>query len=234
MNRRGAAKVVFVTGTDTGVGKTVLTALLLSHLRGQGINALAVKPFASGGRDDALLLQSISGDGITLDDVNPFHFKMPVAPLIAAREEGVNVRRSEVIGWLRRMRGKCDVLLVEGAGGLLTPLGEQYDLLNLANDFNPSVILVAPNRLGVLSQTRAAMQCLQAASVKKKSVVLTPLGIRRNDVSILTNCAVLTELLQKTSIFEFPRMGSKNRAADKIGASAKKIKKLLAEIWESL
>ena len=126
------------------------------------------------------------------------------------------------------------MLLVEGAGGLLTPLGEKYDLLNLGHTFDPSVILVAPNRLGVLSQTRAAMQCLQAASVKKKSVVLTPLGIRRNDVSILTNCAVLTELLQKTSIFEFPPMGSKNRAADKIGASAKKIKKLLAEIWESL
>ena len=77
-------KIIFVTGTDTGVGKTLLTALLLQHLRAHGQSALAIKPFCSGGREDAELLHSLQENELTLDEMNPFHFKKPLAPYLAA------------------------------------------------------------------------------------------------------------------------------------------------------
>src|ERR1017187_5696129 len=77
----------FITGTDTGVGKTVLTALLTRNLRERGVNEAALKPICSGGRDDARELCAASSGVLTLDQVNPWHFRAPMAPLLAARRE---------------------------------------------------------------------------------------------------------------------------------------------------
>jgi dethiobiotin synthetase len=77
--------ILFVTGTDTGAGKTVLTALLLDFLRSEGIRVLAMKPFCSGPRGDAVLLHGLQKGCLTLDDVNPFYFDRPLAPAAAGR-----------------------------------------------------------------------------------------------------------------------------------------------------
>src|SRR5947208_17105167 len=78
-------RLLFITGTDTGAGKTLLTALLLAHARSKGIVAVALKPFCSGGRSDAILLHSLTENSVTLDRVNPFHYPQPLTPLLAAR-----------------------------------------------------------------------------------------------------------------------------------------------------
>ena len=79
------SRVVFVTGTNTGAGKTILTALLLAHLRSNGVHALAMKPVETGGRRDARLLHALQRDEVSLEEVNPFWFREPLAPSIAAR-----------------------------------------------------------------------------------------------------------------------------------------------------
>ena len=79
------AKTIFITGTDTGVGKTVLTGLLLHHLREKGVRALAMKPFCSGSRRDVKLLKALQNSELTDDEINPYYFKEAVAPLVAAR-----------------------------------------------------------------------------------------------------------------------------------------------------
>jgi len=78
---------IFITGTDTGVGKTVLTVLLAQFLRQRGVNAAALKPICSGGRDDARKIFTAVSGALSLDEINPWHFRAPIAPLLAARKE---------------------------------------------------------------------------------------------------------------------------------------------------
>src|SRR5208283_3205139 len=109
--------VFFITGTDTGVGKTVLTALLAQHLRRRGIRVAALKPMASGDREDARELQAALDGALTLDEINPWHFRASLAPLLAARREHRRVRLAGVLAHIREMQKRFDVVLVEGAGG---------------------------------------------------------------------------------------------------------------------
>src|SRR5471032_2729870 len=115
-------QTLFITGTDTGVGKTVLTALLTRFLRERGINAAALKPICSGSRADARALHAAMNGALTLDEINPWHFRAPIAPLLAARKAGQRVKLSQVRAHIHAMQKRFDVLLVEGAGGLLSPL----------------------------------------------------------------------------------------------------------------
>src|SRR5262245_14497872 len=86
LSQPGRSRILFVTGTDTGVGKTLMTALLLAHLRAHGHNAIALKPFCSGTRDDAELLHSLQVGDLSLNEINPFYFDEPIAPIVAARK----------------------------------------------------------------------------------------------------------------------------------------------------
>ena len=121
----------FITGTDTGAGKTVLTALLARFLRERGVNVAALKPVCSGGRDDARALQAALGGALSLDEINPWHFRPPIAPVLAARRERKRVTLADVLAHVRAMQKRFDVVLIEGAGGLLSPLGENFDSRDL-------------------------------------------------------------------------------------------------------
>src|SRR5579859_4085747 len=125
-----AAKIIFITGTDTGVGKTLLTALLLFHLRKKGVRALAMKPFCSGGRGDIHLLQSLQPGELSDDEANPFYFPQPLAPLVAAKKNH-QIRLSDVLARIQKITRKCERLLIEGSGGLLVPLGENFTVADL-------------------------------------------------------------------------------------------------------
>jgi len=103
---------LFITGTDTGVGKTVLTALLARFLRARGVRAAALKPVCSGGRDDARVLHAAMDGALALDEINPWHFRAPIAPLVAARREHRRVRLAEVLAHVHRLQNHFDVVLV--------------------------------------------------------------------------------------------------------------------------
>src|SRR5260221_11161888 len=118
-------RTVFITGTDTGVGKTLLTALLLQHLLDTGVEALAMKPFCSGGRADVELLQAIQNSRLPDDAVNPFYFAESVAPLVAARKLRCRISLAQVLQKIRAVESRCERLLIEGSGGLMAPLGER-------------------------------------------------------------------------------------------------------------
>src|SRR5437899_3668648 len=148
-------------------------ALLLSHLRQTGSRALALKPFSSGGRADAELLHSLQNDEPTLDQINPFYFLEPLAPLVAARKQHRQIRIENVVAHIdsalsrlskienRKSKIENSTLLIEGAGGLLAPLGERFNFLDLilaiSSIQHPAtcieVIVVAPNRLGTINHT---------------------------------------------------------------------------------
>src|SRR6266496_2869342 len=126
-----ANRILFITGTDTGVGKTVFAVLVTRHLCDRGFYVATLKPVCSGSRDDARLLRDAAGKVLPLREVNPWHFRAPLAPLLAARQEKKRVRLREVRAHIRRVARQFDVVVVEGAGGLLSPLGEDFDSRDL-------------------------------------------------------------------------------------------------------
>ncbi len=198
---------LFVTGTDTGVGKTLLSVLLTRTLLRRGFDTLAVKPLCSGGRDDAEALLAaqpgIGADG--LDAINPWHFAEPLTPLVAARRARRRVAREEVVRFLRRSARPHRVLVVEGAGGLLSPLGEDFDARDLLRAISAVPVVVAANRLGVLNQVLLTWEALPPSARKRAILVL--MAAERPGLAEKTNEGVLAERLGAERVFLFPRLG---------------------------
>jgi dethiobiotin synthetase len=226
------SRILFITGTDTGVGKTLLTASLLYQLRQEGVKALAIKPFCSGGMGDVTLLGAIQGGELSAKEINPFHFPEPTAPLIGARRQGFRIELADVLGPIRSLLRKTDWLLVEGAGGLLSPLGEQFSLVDIMVRLSGEVILVGPNKLGVLNHTLLTVEAMRARGIERIQVVL--MGQPKPDDSARTNPETLREMLAPMEIISLPYLGPRSARLGAVKKNAKKIKKTLALILSSV
>ena len=202
------AKIIFVTGTDTGVGKTLLTALLLQHLRARGVRALAMKPFCSGGLGDVRLLQSLQRGGLTDDEMNPFHFPAPLAPLAAA-PRGRAVRLATALKKIKQAGAKCDQLLIEGSGGLLVPLGPGYTVADLIVNLKCRVIVVARNRLGTINHTLLTVAALERIGIRRKMLAVVLMSGSKSDESARSNPDLLSELLTPVRVVCLPYFGRK-------------------------
>ena len=229
-------RIMFVTGTDTGSGKTVLSALLLQHLRSQGVNALAMKPVCTGPRDDVHLLQSIQGNQLSDDLINPFYYKEPAAPVVASRRYKTQVTIEGVIKSIDRVRSHCDILLVEGAGGLMVPLNESgHTWADLLKQLGCSVIVAASNELGVINHILLTVDKLKSIGVKKISVSLINTRIKtKKDIPERTNYGELAKNLKKAPIVEVPNIGTGVVKKAQIAQGAKKTEKTLAQILKTV
>ncbi len=224
---RKTSGIIFITGTDTGVGKTVFTALLLAHLREQGVRALAMKPFCSGGRGDVRLLQSLQRGELSDDEVNPFYYDLPLAPCIAARQgRGPKVQLREAVRKIDAIKKKCDVLLVEGSGGLLVPLGESFTVLELIKTLACPVLVLGRNKIGIINHTLMSIELLHAVGIKLVTSIL--MGAKKSDISVRFNAGYLRDKIDRCRVFELPFLGPELRRVGAIKRSAKKIKKVLA------
>jgi len=168
---------LLVTGTDTGVGKTVVGSALLAAWREAGCTTGAYKPVESGveGRDpaDGRMLWEAAGKAQTLVEVCPTRLRAPLAPPVAARQEGVTLEPAPWVATVARMRSRFDLLLVEGAGGLLSPLWEGGDAAALALRCGLPALVVAPDRLGVINHTRLVAEVLAQRGITLAAVVLS-------------------------------------------------------------
>lgn len=222
------AKTIFITGTDTGAGKTLLTALLLQHALDRGLCARAVKPFSTGERNDAEVLKLLMGNEMQLDEINPFYFKRPGAPYISARYEKGQVELSKVVSWLQKRRRESDLLLVEGIGGVMVPLGEGYTVLDLLQQVRMRVMVVAVNRLGVINHVMLTVRVLQGAGVEEVGCVMMDVGER--GFAVRTNWEVVREVIYPVPVFWVPYLGCKALGVREIKKSVKKVQKTLEEI----
>ena len=152
-------KGVFVTGTDTEIGKTWAACALLAALGTRGLATVAMKPVASGCQvtpdglrnDDALALLSAATVQVPYQQVNPYAFEPPIAPHIAAREAGVAIDFQEIASAAHRLAARADFLVVEGVGGWRVPLSQQGGVSVLARTLDLPVVLVVGLRLGCLN-----------------------------------------------------------------------------------
>ena len=161
---------LFVTGTDTGIGKTVASTAVLHAMRAQGLRAVGMKPVASGcvatmegwRNDDALALQSASEPVPAYADLNPYALPQPQAPEIAAREAGVEIALEPIVAAFERLRAQADTVIVEGVGGWAAPLTATLDQRHLVEALGLQVVLVVGMRLGCLNHARLTARAVQA------------------------------------------------------------------------
>jgi dethiobiotin synthase len=223
------SKTIFITGTDTGVGKTVLTACLLHHLLESGKDVLAIKPFCSGSRADVELLQAVQGSRLPDQEMNPFYFSEPVAPLVAARKTRRKILLSEVLKSIRGVERQCECLLIEGSGGLLVPLGEGYMVVDLIQQLQCTVLVVARNRLGTINHTLLTVQALRSRAPEQIKVILR--DEVKPDISARTNRTILAETLAPIEVLPFPFLGAAGARLEVIKKNAKKVKNIVASLF---
>lgn len=161
---------LFVTGTDTGVGKTVAATALVLRLRREGLRVAGMKPVASGcertpeglRNEDALALQAASEPQPDYADVNPYALAIPTAPQLAARAAGVRIDREALLAAHGRLAAQADIVVVEGAGGWLAPMDDGLEQGDFARAIDASVLLVVGLRLGCLSHARLSARAIVA------------------------------------------------------------------------
>jgi dethiobiotin synthetase len=163
VKRRG----IFVTATDTAVGKTVVCAGLASALRARGCDVAVFKPVQSGA-----LADDPAGDAALLGADCLYAFLAPLAPLIAAREEGRQIELEPILARARALAEAHELLLVEGAGGLLVPLGEDFDIADLVRELTFPLLVVARAGLGTVNHTLLTVEAARARGLEVAGVVL--------------------------------------------------------------
>jgi len=195
---------LFITGTDTAVGKTFVAAMLVRALRAAGVNAVGFKPICCGDRDDGDLLHAASEEQLNLNDVNPVWLRAPLAPYAASLVEGRAVDLALVRETFARISSAYPALIVEGAGGWRVPITRDFAVSDLAAEFALPVAVVVANRLGALSHARLAVESIQAHGLECAGIILnhTQPPADPPDLAVATNRAVLEDLLDVPILFE--------------------------------
>jgi dethiobiotin synthetase len=172
---------VFVTGTDTGVGKSVVAAAIAAAAVARGISIAAYKPVVTG-LDDATgewprdheLLASVANAGQTPEDVSPYRFGPPVSPHLAAELVGETIDPERLVGAAQAQAERADALVVEGVGGLLVPLAREYLVRDLAGELSLPLVIAARPGLGTISHSLLTIEAARAVALRIQAVVLTP------------------------------------------------------------
>ncbi len=209
---------LFITGTDTGVGKTQITAGLAAVLRARGIDVGVFKPIETGcltrrGRLvplDAVTLREASGTHDSLDLINPYRFREPLAPMVAAGQAGRCIDIGRVEERFARLTGRHRVVLVEGAGGLLVPVTEKVSFLDLAVLLRLPLLVVIGSRLGALNHARLTVETALRARLPVTGAVLNHPSADRSPAR-RTNLSALRRLLPVPILAEIPYLSPAGR-----------------------
>lgn len=166
---------VFITGTDTGVGKTLVACAWIHAARAAGWRCGAMKPIAAGSvmqagaavnEDTQAMLQALAWPAERAERVTPVLLREPIAPHIAARLERRTIDRAAILDGFARLEDECDYAVIEGVGGFCVPLDDQRDTTDLARDFALPVVLVVGMRLGCLNHALLTAQAVERAGLR--------------------------------------------------------------------
>lgn len=211
---------LFVTGTDTGVGKTVVAAGIVRALADTGLRVAGLKPIASGAHrsaaglrnEDALALAAAGAVDLPYETVNPWCFEPAIAPHLAAREAGVGISPGDLVGWYQRASTGLDLAVVEGAGGWRVPLHPDGFLSDLPERMGMGVVLVVGLRLGCLNHARLTFEAIRATG---RSRFVGWIGNRINPGydRLEDNLATLERLLEAPPLAVIPPLAPPDAAA---------------------
>ncbi len=199
-------KGVFITGTDTGVGKTIVTCGLALALKKKGIDLGVMKPIETGAdpyAEDALFFKDMLDLSNPLNEICPVQFKLPLAPLAASELENKQFSLAPIINTFSKMAKEKDFVFVEGAGGLMVPIFQDFLMAHLANLLDLPIIIVVGNRLGGINHTLLSYHYAQAIGLRVLAILINPLT-EETGLTEESNFEMLRKLITDTPVFKTP------------------------------
>lgn len=198
---------VFITGTDTGVGKTFVTALIAENLIDKGMDIGVMKPISTGpaSENDAIYLKKRLKLKDPLDLINPICLKHPLAPYPAAKIVNCKLKIGSIFSAYRKLEMQHDLILVEGIGGILVPITKDYFVADLIKDLGLPTIIVARAGLGTINHTLLTIEALKKRRVKIMGMVMN--GYRRKELSEKTNTIVIEKISGFSILAKIPWAG---------------------------
>ncbi len=193
---------IFITGTDTGVGKTYVATGIARALRSSGVDVGVMKPAETGCRrvsrrlvpSDAVDLVKAAGVLDSIDRVCPYRFSKPLAPAVAAGIEGKNISLRKIVHAFDRLAEIHDFMIVEGAGGIMVPLSGEYLYLDLARDLHLPVVIVARPGLGTINHTLLTISVLKQHRIKIAGVVINHAMDKKRRLAERTSPAAIEKI----------------------------------------
>ena len=215
-------KPLFITATDTNIGKTYVCAGLAHLLKKLDIDVGIMKPFACGVKQKTGFSSNdltILSKAAMVDDVenllNPFFFPIPTSPYTAAKNLGVKIDIQHVIECFRKLDKIHDIMLVEGIGGIMTPILKEYAIIDLIKDLEANTIIVTSSKIGTINHTILTCNICKSMKIPVKGLIINnfdsigyPISELERDLNALTNLPVLCSLphLTKFNLTDFSEM----------------------------
>jgi dethiobiotin synthetase len=198
---------IFITGTDTGCGKTYVTALLAKFLTGKGMDVGVMKPISAGPllENDAVWLKKELELRDPIELINPVRLKYPLAPYPAAQKEGKKIEIKKIFKAYRTLSQKHELILVEGIGGVAVPITANYVVIDLIRDMKLPAIIVARAGLGTINHTLLTINALRQEKIEVLGVILN--GFRGKEISEKTNAEVIRKLGRVEILAKIPYSG---------------------------
>lgn len=195
---------IFITGTDTGVGKTLITAALALHLKKRGLTVGVMKPIETGispsreARSDAARLRSIIDSDEPLGAIRPYAFELPVAPLTAAQQEGQPINLETIKKVYRLLSNRYDAMVVEGVGGVRVPITPKIGVTDLIRTLRLPVVVVGRSGLGGINHALLTVEALQRQKIRIIALMLNRTHPVRSAIAHIQERSTL-EILRKQS-----------------------------------
>ncbi len=232
MPKHYVQKGLFITGTDTGVGKTIVTAGLVRLARRRGLRAFAVKPVETGCTlqggmlypEDGVFLQSASQNDISLDECVPFRFSLPASPARAAGAAGSSLHLADLEEHVRTLAENADLIIVEGAGGLMVPIQGNLMMIDLLQRLGYPALIVARSKLGTVNHTLLSLNALKQRQIEAAGIVLCCSSDDRGPEEEFT-AGDIARLTPDVSVLVMPYL------SHEIRTDPEKIAEFMSKIW---
>ena len=195
-------KGLFITGTDTSVGKTLIAGAIAKILSQKGKTIGVFKPVATGCKktkkglvsEDAEFLAHCAGSKLTLDIINPITFKIPAAPLACEKAENRKVDLRAIAAAYKQISQKSDFVIIEGIGGIKVPITKNIDVLGLVKSFNLPVVIVARSKLGTINHTLLTIDAVRRAGLSLAAVLINGYDEMTKDIAEKTSAEIIKKL----------------------------------------
>lgn len=194
----------FITGTDTEIGKTAITAGLASVFKQQGHNVGVMKPVAAGSRADAIILQASADVSDTLEEINPIYLDNPLSPNVAAQIESKTLYIDSIKTAYDQLKKHHDFMFVEGVGGLLVPILDDFSVADLITQLNLPILIVARAALGTINHTLLTIEAAKSRNLTILGVIYNTLSQSANDTAAQTSPEIITRISKIPSLGTIP------------------------------
>lgn len=238
------SNILLITGTDTGVGKTTVACALVAEILARGVDLDVSKPVETGCRqngsgelvpEDGIRLRQAAGERSSLSEVVPLRFELPAAPTVAAEAVGQIIDTKSLISDLKRRANDRDLLIVEGAGGLLVPIAEHFSFADLAKALGARVLVVIGSKLGAINHSALTFETLAARQIPAVGYVLNECypPTSGDEAATRTNRGEIRKVLSfygATELAYFEHFSAKSDTADSSGPALFHTKTVITDL----